>query len=323
VFLQYKSRASKKVKDGNMYVDKTNNLAILRWIMKKAFCILIPIILWVPLIFAQVKFTATASKTSIAVGERFVVNFSINANTDQFTPPDLSAFQVLTGPNVSRNITANNGDTTFDVTYGFMLVAKKEGTFDIATASMVVGAQQLFSNSLKIQVKGQFPAGQQQIKVPDPFAAEDSSRSALVDIKTLGKDIFIKAEADKTHAYVGEQIKVTYKLYTRVNILKGQTDKVPKLKGFLNRDVAKPNWHKTPWTTEKVNGMNYNVVIIKQLILSPEYAGNLTIPSFTTNTILQIPEKGTFDNPLGTYHPLNYKLKSNPIIIHAIALRSK
>ncbi|WP_183575134.1 BatD family protein [Mucilaginibacter sp. X5P1] len=293
--------------------------------MKKAFGILVPLILWAPLLFAQVKFTATASKTSVGVGERFEVNFHINANADKFTPPDLRAFQVLYGPNTSINqVVNNNGDTTFDITYSCILVAKKEGTFDIDAAAILVNAQNLLSNSLKINVKGQFPTGQQQqFNVTDPFAAEDSLQSTPVDATTLSKLIFIRAETDKTHAYVGEQIKVTYKLYTRVNITSGQLGKAPALKGFRNHDVANSNGQNNPLTTENVNGMQYKVIMIKQLMVSPEHAGDLTIAPLTMATILQIPKKGTFDNPSGNYHQLKYELKSAPVIIHAIALRSK
>lgn len=291
--------------------------------MKKAFYLLLLLILWVPLIFAQVKFTTTTSKTNVAVGERFRVVYSINANFDQFTLPDLGAIQVFSGPNAVINQIANNGDTTFDVTYSYMLVAKKEGTFDIGAASVVVNGQKLLSSSLKIEVKGQFPAGQPQINIPDVFAAGNSLRYDTVDIKTLPKQIFIKVEADKTHAYVGEYIKVTYKLYTRVNITKGQLDKSPAPKGFRKQDAANRNGLKTPWTTENVNGMRYGVTIIKQLVVSPEHAGDLTIAPLVMSTILQIPDKGAFDNPSGNYHQLQYELKSAPLIIHAVALRSK
>jgi len=182
--------------------------------MKKAFGILVPLILWAPLLFAQVKFTATASKTNVGVGEQFEVDFSINANGDRFTPPDLSVFQLLSGPNMSTSEAISNGVTEFNNTYSYIFVATKEGTFNIGAAAIVVNGHTLLSNSLKIKVKGQAPAGQQaqqqQIKVPDPFADDDNSKPAPVDTKNLAKQIFIKAEASKTQAYVGEQIKVAY-----------------------------------------------------------------------------------------------------------------
>lgn len=293
--------------------------------MKKAFGILVPLILWAPLLFAQIKFTATASKTSVSLGERFELNFSINASAEQFTSPDLNAFQVLDGPNTLVNQMANNGDTTFNTTYSCILVAKKEGTFNV-DATVLVNAQNVFSNSLKINVKGQFPAGQQQqFKIPGPFSAEDTSQSAPEDAKTLSEQIFIKAETNKTHACVGEQISVTYKLYTRVRVSMRtvKLDKAHALKGFRNHIVANPNGQNSPWTTEHVNGWKYDVCILRQLVVSPEHAGDLTIAPLTMETILQIPEKGAFYNPSGNYHELKYELKSAPVIIHAIALRSK
>jgi hypothetical protein len=291
--------------------------------MKKAFGILVPLTLWTPLLFAQVKFMATVNKTSVSVGERFEVKFSINAYAEEFTSPDLNAFQVLEGPNTLMNQMVNNGDTTFYTTYSCILVAKKEGTFEIG-AAVLVSAQNVFSNSLKINVKGQFPANQQQLfKVHDFYTADDSSQSAPADIKTLPKYIFIRAEADKTHAYVGEQIKVTYKLYSSVNIESNQLDKEPELKGFRYHGVANPDRQNIPWITENLNGKEYNVCVIKQLVVAPQYAGNLTITPLTLLTILQIPDKGALDNTSGNYHHLKYELKSAAVVIHAIARRSK
>ena len=283
--------------------------------MKKISRILVLLILWTPLLFAQGKFTATASKTNVGVGEQFEIDFSINANGEHFVPPDLGALRLLTGPNIATNVNIVKGDTTFDSTYSYIVVAPKEGTFNVGAATIEVSGQTLLSNSLKIEVKGLAPAGQRQIKVPDPFVAEDNS--APVDIKNIGKQLFIRAEADKTHAHVGEQIKVTYKLYTRVNIMSGKVDKAPDLKGFRNHDVPNPSDQKYALLTENVNGLKYRVIIIKQCVVSPEHAGYLTIPTLTMATILEIPEKGAFDNPSGIYHQLKYELKSDPVIIHA------
>jgi hypothetical protein len=167
--------------------------------MKKAFYILVPLILWSSQLFAQLKFKAVASKYSVCVGERFEVKFSTNANGGQFSQPDWGAFQMLYGPNSSVSQIVNNSDTTFNLTYSCIIVAKKEGTFNIDSASIMVGAQQVFFNSLQIKVKGQFAVGQQQkFKVPDTYISENSSKSAPVDIKTLANYYQLKYELKST-----------------------------------------------------------------------------------------------------------------------------
>ena len=290
--------------------------------MKKAFSILVVLILYGTQLFAQVKFIASASKTSLGIGEQFELKFSIKGNANQFFPPDLSDFQVLYGPNASFNQTVNNGDTTFDILYKYILVAKKEGAFDIGAATIVVSGQTFSSNSFKINVKGHFQAGQQQIKLLCP-SAEDSTRATLADTKTLSKQIFIHTEADKTHTYVGEQIKVNYKLYTRVDIVKGQLEKIPALKGGRIKDVVNPKGQENPWTVEKVNGIYYRATIIKQFMIYPEHVGDLTIPALTIDAVLKIAEKGTLGDSSNNYHQLNYQLKSMPVIVHVKALSSK
>ena len=148
--------------------------------MKKAFGILVPLILWAPLLFAQGKFTATVSKANVGVGEQFELDFSVNANGDRFTPPDLSVFQLLSGPNMSTSETMVNGVTTFDNTYSYILVATKEGTFNVGAAAIVVGGHTLLSNSLKIKVKGHFdnPFGNYQ-----PLKYEIKSAPIIIHAK--------------------------------------------------------------------------------------------------------------------------------------------
>lgn len=291
--------------------------------MKKAFCILVPLILCVPLLFAQVKFTATASKTSVAVGEQFKVIFSIKANADRFDLPDVGAFQVY-NTNEARNVITNHSDTTFDLTYSCIVAAKKEGIFYIGPAAVVVNAKDVFSDSLKIEVKGRFPAGQQQeVNIPDPFADQYISEPGHEDMKALAKQIFIRVEADKTDAYVGEPINVTYKLYTRVDIVGTRFGKAPALKGFRNHGVIQPNEQANAWTIKNVNGVDYHVTIIKQFLVSPAHSGDLTIAPLTMAATLQIPEKGGIDNAEGSRHELKYELKSPAVIIHTIAVREK
>jgi hypothetical protein len=296
--------------------------------MKKTPGILLPLILWAPLLFAQGKFIATASKTNVAVGERFQIDFSLNANGARFTPPDLSAFYLLTGPNLATNENIANGDTTFDNTYSYILAATKEGTFTIDRAVITVnGYITLLSNPLKIKVKGQLSADQlamQQVNVTNPDVDKDNVIATPAGIKNLAEQIFVKVEVDKVHVYVGEQIKVAYKLYTRVNLAGGKVVKSPDLKGFREQDVPNPAGQKNTWTKENVNGMKYNVANIKQFVIFPKHTGNLTIGLFSMATVLQIPVKeGTLNNPTDNYKEYKYEVKSAPVIIHVVARPSK
>lgn len=294
--------------------------------MKKALGISAFLLLWTTLLFGQAKFTATATKTNVAVNEPFEVDFVVNANGDRFTPPDFSGFQVMSGPNISTEETMVNGVTTFNNTYGYIVAATKEGAFTIGAAAISVGGHTMLTSAIKIHVKGQAsPQAQQQaqqMQIPDPFADDNSQKSEpQIDTKNIAKYVFIRAVADKTHAYVGEQIKVSYKLYTNVGIAGGQVDKAPDLNGFWNQDVqAMVGQQKNTWTTENVNGKKYQVTTIKQSVIFPQHAGDLTVDPLSMVLVLQLPVKAMFDSPFGNYQQIKYSAKSTPISIHATAL---
>ncbi len=294
--------------------------------MKKALGILAFLLLWATVGFGQAKFTATASKTSVGMGEPFEVDFAINANGERFTPPDFTGFQVVQGPILSTSESMINGVTSFNNTYSFVLVATKESTYTIGAAAIVVNGHTMLSNALRIKVKGQAPPQAQQqaqqMQVPDPFADDNNSQKNEPegDYKDFSKDVFIRAQADKTRAYVGEQIKVSYKIYYRVNIGGIQADKAPDLTGFFNQDIQQLPNQKPPHTSETVGGRKYDVVTVKQSIVFPQHAGDLTIDPLSLNMELEIPVKSLFDSPFGNSRIVRYSAKSQPITIHAIPL---
>jgi len=298
---------------------KTGNLVILEGSMKK-LGLLSLLLLWTTLSFAQLKFTATASKTNVGVGEQFQVDFALNGGGERFIPPDFHGLDVLSGPNPSTSMTSINGVTSYNTTYSYILAAEKEGTFSIDAAAIVSAGHTLTTNSLKIKVKGQAPQQQQQQPAQQAQAAapDDASKG---DAKDLSKQIFLRAEVDKTNVYVGQQIKVSYKIYTRVGILGGQPDKAPDLNGFYNQDVVNKNPNST-WKSETYKGLRYNVATIKQSILFPQHSGDLSIDPLGMTVVvrLQLPSRNVLDDFYGNVKDVKYQMKSQPVIIHAIAL---
>ena len=283
--------------------------------MKKRITLIIGLLLCTNLLFAQSKFVATASKTNVGVGEQFEVDFTINAGGTHYTQPDFHDFQVLSGPNISSSFASINGVSTMSISYGYILTATKEGTFTIDEAAIVLNGHTLTTSSIKIKVKGQAPPPQaQQAQAAGP---DDNPK---IDTKDLSKQIFVRAVTDKTRAYVGEQIKVYYKIYTRVGILGGQPDKAPDLNGFWNQDVQSKG--QNTWKSEVYKGIRYNVTTVKQSMLFPQHAGDLQIDplAITFMVELRLPSRNALDDMYGNVKQMKYSSKSQPITIHAMAL---
>ena len=292
--------------------------------MKIKYSILLLLLLNTSLLFAaDIRFTASVNKTEVGTTEQFEVTFSVNANGDHFTPPSFNGFLVVSGPNVSTSMSLINGSASSSMAYSYELVAVKEGTYTIGPATIVVNGKQLHTEPIKIKAKkGQAPSQNNNSNA----AAQRHSRgggSAGVAIHEAGsniaKSLFIKAVVDKSSVYLGEQITLTYRLYTNVALVGSQADKLPDLTGFYNEDIKNPD-QAVKWRTEVYKGLSYHVADMKQSILFPEHAGNITIDPMSM--IFVVRESAASSDPFdqffggGSYNDVNYKIKSVPVIVH-------
>ena len=87
---------------------------------------------------AQVKFDATVSKTKLGLNERLRVDFVMNQNGDNFSPPDFENFQIIGGPNQSIKTSYVNGERSFSKTYSYFLQPLKKGSIRIKQASIEI-----------------------------------------------------------------------------------------------------------------------------------------------------------------------------------------
>jgi hypothetical protein len=94
--------------------------------------------------------------------------------------------------------------------------------------------------------------------------------------------IFLKTEPNKLKAYKGEQLILTYALYTRVNILNIQVERYPNVSGFLKEDIDIPLLRNhLDWSPAVVNGHEYRRAVLAQYAIYPLKDGKLTIDQFT------------------------------------------
>jgi len=75
--------------------------------------------------------------------------------------------------------------------------------------------------------------------------------------------------------YLGEQVTVTFKVYTRVRITNYTIEKLPAMTGFWGEELAVPQ--QVSLTTEVVNGKQYQSGLLKKVALFPTQSGTLEI----------------------------------------------
>jgi len=287
--------------------------------MKKGYYILSFLLLWSTLLFAQGgRFTAAVSSSEVAAGEQLQVDFTATGASSDFNAPDFAGFQVLSGPNVSQAYMDNNGVITNTTTYGYILMAIKEGTFTIGSASVNINFRRMQTIPLHVKVdKGQSLQQMQQQQVQN---------APVNNSKDLQKAVFLVAELDKSHAYQGEQLTLTYKLYFRVDLLGFSSDKGPDLNGFWNQDVKRTG----PISSKDVKqgtykGQKFDYVVIKQTVLFPEHSGDMVIDPFALTVGVRYQAQSNsadiFDKMFGgEMKEEQIEVKSEPVKVHVTPL---
>ena len=236
--------------------------------------------------WADEKITFTAAAPEVVVsGDQFRLTFTVNSQkVRDFRAPNIKGFDVLMGPSrstqSSTQIVNGNVTSTSTITFTYILMAEKEGTYSIPGAMIVADGKNYTSNSVSVKV---LP--------PDQSATGNnnnarSSRNQVNSGKITDKELFITATASKTNVYEQEAILLTYKIYTQVNLTQLHGD-MPDLKGFHTQEVELPS--QKQWSLEHYNGRNYNTTVYSQYVLFPQQSGKLEIPSITfEGTISQL-----------------------------------
>ncbi|MBL7701702.1 MAG: protein BatD [Ferruginibacter sp.] len=240
---------------------------------------------------AQVKFSASISSPEIGRDEYVQLKLTVeNADeVQQIVPPNLKDFIIISGPNQESGMAMINGAVKKYVGLSFILKPKATGNFIIAGALAKADAGDYKANSVKIKVTAQATGNNQGANVfLSPFSGMDPftdpvPQSTFNDYilrqgenpaDKIKKNMFVRVEADKKSAYVGEPVVATYKLYTRLKSESNMT-KNPSFNGFSVLDMQQPL--NMTYHTEKIEGREYNVYIVRKVQLYPLLTGNLEL----------------------------------------------
>ena len=257
-------------------------------------------------------FTASADPTRVAAGEQFQLTFTFTGSdvnsVRNLKAPDFNQFVVLSGPNQSTNMQWINGQMSASIAYTYILNAPQAGKFTIGSATIEYKGKALKSSAIQIEVTQGKPKPQQ--KQPDQPSAD------------IGDNLIVKAFSDKQRVRLGEQLIVSFKLYTRVSVSGYNLAKAPAFDGFWSEDFDMP---KQPnQTNETLNGKQYRSVVIKKTALFATQAGNLKIAPLEVRCAVQVQTKRRGNDPFDQFfndpffqqvQTTNLDVKSNPLTI--------
>jgi hypothetical protein len=277
----------------------------------------------------DIKFFASAPNT-VGSGQQFAVTFTVNAAASNFKAPSFKGFSVLSGPNQSSSSSMQiiNGKMNQSVSYSFTyyLQAGNEGNYTVAPARITVEGKTYESESISIKVvKSSQGANNQQQQQQSQSQNNQSGGNGVSD-----NDIFLRANVSNASPYLGEQIIVTYKLYTAVGIAQYSINKLSSNKGFWSEDLNKEN-DKPKQYKENIKGKQYIVAEIRKVAFFPQESGKLDINPLEVDVIAQIQTQRRktnsifdfFDDPFSSsYQNVKKTIRSNNITINAKPLPS-
>ena len=241
-------------------------------------------------LFTAIAQTLTASAPSqVGVGEQFRLTYTINTqNVSEFRAGSIpEELEVLIGPNRSMQSSYQmiNGHTSSSssITYTYIVVATKNGSFTIPAAHAVVDGKTIASNTLTIKASGNARSQTNGGTMGGQRQRDEDSEMRDAGSHISGSDLFIRVSANKNRVYEQEPILLTYKVYTRVTLTQLE-GKMPDLKGFHTQEVDLPQ--QKSFKVETLNGRPYKTVTWSQYVMFPQLTGKLQIPSITFNGIV-------------------------------------
>lgn len=231
-------------------------------------------------IFADnISFTADAPD-AVAVGDQFKLTYTVNSeNIKNFRAPAIKDFEVLYGPSRSQQSSVQiiNGKTTSNsyISFTYVLMATKEGSFTIPGATIQAGGNSATSNAVRIKVLPEDQSnGSSSGSASGGRASGAASRSSS-STSVSNQDIFVTATASKTNIYEQEAFLLTYKIYTLVDVRGFNNVKMPDFQGFHSQEVTLPQTKQ--FSLEHYNGKNYQSTVLSQYVLFPQQTGKLEI----------------------------------------------
>ncbi len=237
--------------------------------------IIIPVILSFQVVLGQ-SVTASVDVNQLAVNETFTLRIEAK-DADNLPRVDLSPleknFTIISGPAQQTSYQWINGKATSSKTLTWTLVPNQKGVLTIPALKVTLDGKKLKTKPIRMNVKAS-----------DQVANKD--------------ELFLLAEVDKNEAFVGEQITVTYKLYTRVQ-MSLEDIKYPESVGFWLEELSVPRPPRFNQTT--INGVRYNVATLYKVALFPTKTGELELTPMTVRCNVQVKkrrrQRTVFDDP--------------------------
>ncbi len=213
---------------------------------------------------AQPKVTAIVPAGSFAVGESFRLEIRVeNGEAERLSLAGIDDFRRLSGPSTSRNMQIINNIVKSHTSYIWELMPRKAGVLTIPAQAVRVAGRLYRTKPITLQVS----------KAPDLSATG------------AGSALFMQVAIEPEEVYVGQQVTVTWTLFTQVGINGWETFAEPSLTGFWTENLFAPN--KLQLREKVIGGKRYYFAVVRRAAIFATRSGALEIDPLVLRIAVQ------------------------------------
>ena len=206
-------------------------------------------------ILGQGSASVTVDRNPVVAGTPFRITFQFkDARIDFSSPPNIEGLRLLSGPSTSNSTQIINGSMSSSRSYTYSAVVAKEGLLRIPALRFQSGKETLSTKPVTLRV---LKAGERSNSTPAQFEAV--------------------IEADKRSVFLGEPVRIQYRIYNRLDGVDVRNYTFPDLSGAWRETVEgeDPRWENTV-----LNGQRFQVATIRTDLLYPTQTGTLELEGF-------------------------------------------
>ncbi len=209
----------------------------------------------------DLKVEVSLNRDSIGLDEQAILEVVVSGASRNLPAPQMPTLPMfeIYSQGSSSSISIVNNRVSSSVTYRYILLPKKPGTFPIDQIAVVYDNQRYKGNRLELTVLDQ---GQ---------SATPHLEEKAVDRNGKSRDYFLQVVVDEDEPYVNEQVTLTLKFCTAVQYIGSPELSEPTTTGFWTEVLG----NKTPYQ-QKITGRTYKI-IERKYALFPTQTGELTI----------------------------------------------
>ncbi|MTG97924.1 MULTISPECIES: BatD family protein [Myroides] len=251
-------------------------------------------------LWAQYTFEAKVSRENVPLNEHVRIDFVMDGDGDNFTPPNFNGLKIVGGPNQAVSQSWINGKKTFSKTYSYFLQSTRKGNFKIGPATIEIEGKEYKTNPLSIT----FVDAVQKQNTPNRGRSGELNQIQQQSLE----HIHLVTEVSNANPYVNEPVNISFKIYFKEGLSGYSGKKIPTYKDFWVHTI--PPTRQPEIKVGKYKGETYNYIEIKRDVVMAQEVGSYTIDPLVLDVQAQVytgrrdffgfPEVGYVEKEIGT-----------------------